>query len=237
MSRRITFVAATAMEINPLWDFFRRHADQHSFQSFHYHGLQVDFLISGIGIMHTTYSLMDYISHRHPDLWIQAGIAGAFDPDLAIGQVYQVESDMLTGFGAEDRDGHILDQFQLGWSDPNAFPFVGGKLECPYRIQPELPLASSMTSFYAHGAEASIQRLHHEPHGQLENMEGAPFFYISLARKIPFLSIRSISNLVEPRDKSKWKMEEAIHSLNDALIGSLEQSNYLPEKLFTALRH
>jgi futalosine hydrolase len=235
MSRRITFVAATAMEIEPLWEFFRRNADQHSFQSFQYHGLQVDFLVSGIGIMQTTYALMDYISHRHPDLWIQAGIGGAFDPNLAIGQVFQIENEMLAGFGAEDRDGHIIDQFQLGWSDPNTFPFNGSRLECPFRIQPEIPLASGMTTLYAHGNEESIAKLKNGTYGQIENMEGAPFFYISLIRRIPFLSIRAISNLVEPRDKSKWKIKEAIHALNDALLTSLEHSNYLPEKFYQSV--
>jgi len=232
MSRRVTFVAATENEIDPLIHFLKMHAEQQYFQTFMLHGLQVDILISGIGILQTTYSLMDYVSHRHPDLWIQAGIGGAFDLSLEIGKVHQVSSEMLSGFGAENHDGRIIDQFELGWSDPNAFPFTAGKLVCPFQFSKPLPMATGMTTLYAHGHEDTIEILRHQPHGQIENMEGAAFFYISLIRKIPFISLRSISNYVTKRDKESWKMDEAINRLNETLINSLQGSNFNPDKLF-----
>jgi futalosine hydrolase len=220
------------MEIDPLYSYLKMHAEQQSFQTFHLHGLQIDILISGIGILQTTYSLMDYISHRHPDLWIQAGIGGAFDPSLEQGNVYQVQSEMIIGFGAEDQEGRILDQFELGWADANAFPFYAGRLECPYLISPGLPLVTGMTSFYAHGHQGNIETLRHQPNGQMEDMEGAPFFYISLIRKIPFLSIRAVSNYVTKRDKASWKIDEAVSGLNTSLIHALEASGFNPDKLF-----
>ena len=60
-------------------------------------------------------------------------------------------------------------------------------------------------------------------------MEGAAFFYISLLKKIPFLSIRSISNLVEARDTSKWDFKNAIENLNSTIIELLEKSKFHPE--------
>ncbi len=89
-----------------------------------------------------------------------------------------------------------------------------------------------MTTFHAHGDQQSIDRLRDMPNGQIENMEGAAFFYVSLLKKIPFLSIRSISNVVETRDKSKWKMELAIKNLNDIVLQMLEKSNLNIDKLF-----
>ncbi|HEY3387357.1 MAG TPA: futalosine hydrolase [Saprospiraceae bacterium] len=232
MSRRITYVSATENEIEPLIRFLKTHAEQQSFQTYMLHGLQIDILISGIGILQTAYSLMDYISHRHPDLWIQVGIGGAFDPSLEIGKVYEVTSEMLTGFGAEDQDGRIMDQFELGWSDPNAFPFVEGKLHCPHSLSHELPPATGMTTFHAHGYMENIEKLYKQPHAQIENMEGAAFFYISLIRKIPFVSVRSISNYVTKRDKASWQMVDAIAALNQTIIKSLEDSEFNPDKLF-----
>ena len=102
MNRKITIVSSTEKEIDPLVSYLRKHAEQHSFQTYSLHGLLIDILYSGIGILHTTYTLMDYLSHRHPDGWIQAGIGGAFDPVLGIGDVYQVGQEMISGFGAED---------------------------------------------------------------------------------------------------------------------------------------
>ena len=45
-------------------------------------------------------------------------------------------------------------------------------------------------------------------------MEGAAFHYVCLQQKIKFLQLRSISNRVGERDKTKWAMKEAIANLN-----------------------
>jgi futalosine hydrolase len=233
MSHRIAFVSATEKEIEPLVAYLRAHAEQHAFQTFQMHGMQIDIIYSGIGILQTTYTLMDYLSHHHPDFWLQAGIGGALDRSLDLGNVYEIESEMISGFGAEDRDGRILDPFALGWSDPDGFPFINGILECPYQSLIGLSKASGMTTFHAHGYEPHITQLRTQPHGQIENMEGAPFFYISLVKKIPFLSIRSISNYVESRDTGKWKINLAISNLNEQIKALLENANFHPDRLFT----
>jgi futalosine hydrolase len=232
MNRKITIVSATENEIDPLLQYLKIHAEHHSFQTYQLHGLMIDILYSGIGILHTSYSLMDYLSHRHPDGWIQAGIGGAFDTSLAIGNVYQIRSEIISGFGAEDKDGIIMDPFKLGWSNPDSFPFTGGVLACPYETSSELTSASGMTTFYAHGAADHIEQLRNQPHGQIENMEGAAFFYISLLKKIPFLSIRSISNLVETRDTTRWQMGLAITNLNEVLIELFEAAHFNVDRLF-----
>ena len=48
----------------------------------------------------------------------------------------------------------------------------------------------------------------------IESMEGAAFHYVCLQEKINFLQLRSISNIAGERDKTKWKMKEAISNLN-----------------------
>ena len=232
MNRRIAIVAATEKEIEPLLNDLRLHAEEHSFQTFQYHGLLIDILYSGIGIMQTALTLMEYLSHRHPNGWIQAGIGGAFDPSLSIGEVYQIQSERLSEFGAEDRNGHIIDPFELGWNDPDGFPFTNGILECSYRTTYTLPLATGMTTFHSSGNQQHIDQLRSKPYGQIENMEGATFFYISLIKRIPFLSIRSISNMVEPRDTTRWKIDLAIQNLNDTILRTLDESKLNPDKLF-----
>ena len=51
-------------------------------------------------------------------------------------------------------------------------------------------------------------------HPLLESMEGAAFHYVCLMKNIPFIQLRSASNYVGERDKSKWKMNEAIVNVN-----------------------
>lgn len=232
MNHRIAVVAATPGEIEPFIHFLQTHAEQHSFQTFQLHSLFIDILYTGIGIMDTMYALMDYISHRHPDGWIQVGIGGAFDPSLSMGQVYKIESEMLIGFGAEEQSGIIRDPFHLGWSDPDDAPYITGVLPCPHHIKFTLPSASGMTSFHSHGDASRIELLRSGKTGQIENMEGAPFFYVSLLKKIPFLSFRAISNYVEPRDVSKWQIKPAVENLNKALLEWMESGEYNVDKLF-----
>jgi futalosine hydrolase len=48
-------------------------------------------------------------------------------------------------------------------------------------------------------------------------MEGAAMHYVCIQEKIPFLQVRSISNEVGIRDKSKWAIREAIVNLNEEI--------------------
>ena len=47
----------------------------------------------------------------------------------------------------------------------------------------------------------------------IESMEGAALHYVCLLQKVPFLQLRSISNKVGVRDKTKWKIKTAIDNL------------------------
>ncbi len=237
MNHRIVIVSATPKEIEPILHYLELHTEQHSFQTFQLHTLFIDILYTGIGILEATYSLMEYVTHRHPDGWIQAGIGGAFDLSLTMGQVYSIESEILVGFGAEQQNGKISDAFQLGWKDPMAFPYTDGKLLCAHHQAAHLPSATGMTSFHAHGDPGRIELLKKGRHAQIESLEGVPFFYISLLKKIPFLSFRAISNYVEPRDTSKWQIEPAIKNLNGALSEWLEKGAYNVDRLFEIGAH
>jgi futalosine hydrolase len=245
VKKKITIVAATQGEIIPLLEHFEktfiknhdfRYTSNDSqltihnsrFTHFQSDDLDVDILITGIGILHSTYSLMNYLADHHPDAWIQIGIGGAYDKNLQIGEVYLIESEVLVDFGAQDSNGRIINQFDLGWMDPHQYPYVNEVLPCPF-IPSELimPVASGMTTMYSHGYADKIQKIEEGLHGQIESMEGAAFFYVSLMKKIPFLSLRSISNYVEPRDISKWEINKAIEKLKKETIKVLSRIKLL----------
>ena len=56
----------------------------------------------------------------------------------------------------------------------------------------------------------------------LESMEGASLHYVGRDLYIPFIQLRAVSNYVGERDKSKWKMQEAIMNLNETLLQYLD---------------
>ena len=51
---------------------------------------------------------------------------------------------------------------------------------------------------------------------QIESMEGAAFFYVCILEDLPFIELRSVSNEVGERDRSKWNITLALDSLNKA---------------------
>ena len=53
---------------------------------------------------------------------------------------------------------------------------------------------------------------------EIESMEGAALHYVCLQEHIPFLQLRTITNIVGERDKSKWKLKEAVENLNAELL-------------------
>lgn len=230
MMRKLTIVSATKMEIEPLIEYLHANGSAVAENKFHFQELQIDILYTGIGTMNTTFTLMDYLSQEKPYGWIQMGIGGSLDRSVNIGDVFQIHSEMVHGEGAQEKDGNFLDPFTLGWSDPNQKPFTDGKMLCPYRSG--LNRASGITTYYAHGEKDAIAHLKSHDHGQIENMEGAPFFYISLMKEIPFLSIRSVSNFVEPRDKSGWDIPLAVKNLNQSVIHLLEEAKFNTDHLF-----
>jgi futalosine hydrolase len=63
-------------------------------------------------------------------------------------------------------------------------------------------------------------------------MEGAALHYVCLMEEIPFLQIRSVSNLLGDRDKKGWKLKEAIEELNESLIALIQKLEKADETLF-----
>ena len=56
-------------------------------------------------------------------------------------------------------------------------------------------------------------------------MEGAAFFYACLLGGVRFHQIRSISNFVEERDRSKWDIPLALANLNKTLFEILKEQS------------
>jgi len=52
----------------------------------------------------------------------------------------------------------------------------------------------------------------------VESMEGGGLHYVCLQEHIPFLQLRSVSNAIGERDKTKWDIKAAITNLNTRLM-------------------
>ncbi len=156
---------------------------------------------------------------------IQAGVGGSFDADIPPGAVVFVTSDRYADLGAEDHDKY-LDITEMGLLNKDTSPFTNGTLQTPFfSIHDKIKLrrVSGLSVNTVSGSEKTIA-LRSKYGCQIESMEGVAFHYVCLQENVPFAQIRAISNYVTPRDKSQWKMKEAIENLNVSLawlIGEL----------------
>lgn len=175
----------------------------------------IDVLIAGVGVPATLYNLQKKLATKRYDLVIQAGIAGTFLNDSALGKTYLIKQDTFGDLGIEEK-GSFSTVFTLGFASANDFPFDNGWL---INQHPLLTIDSVIAVTVNKVSDSEIQKeqLIKTFNPAVESMEGAALHYICLQEKIPFLQLRSISNQVGERDKSKWKIKDAISSLNSEI--------------------
>ena len=211
---KLLLVAATPYEIQP----FIAHLDaDKQLKS------DVEVLITGVGMVATAFSLGKQLANVKFDLAINAGIAGAFDRSLQLGEVVSIKEDRLVELGAEDKEDFIsIDELRFGKS---RFQSSFG-----HPCLNTLKSVSAITVNKVHGNATSIAKISEYINPQIESMEGAAFFYSCEQFNLPCLQIRSISNYVEPRNRNSWNIPWAIKNLNGSLMqivrelkGSLNQ--------------
>lgn len=214
---QVLLVAATPFEIAPTISWLENTFGTDGNGRFINGALDVQVGISGVGMLNTCWKMAGFLALKRPDFAINAGVAGAIDRSLQLGDVRLVATERLADLGVEDAEGQFTDLFELGFEDRDRAPFSGGKMINPGKAA-YLPAVNGITVNKAHGSEASIAALREKyPDAQLESMEGAAFFYACLKTGVPFAEIRSISNYVEPRNRETWDLPLAISNLNEVI--------------------
>jgi len=207
-------IAATAKEIAPFLEQFRTnkellHAD-----------LEIDVLITGIGLTATTYHLTRQIYLKRPGVVIQAGVAGCFDKQLSLGTVVTIKQDKIADESVVELK-KLKTLFDLRLLPQDQFPFRNGWLknsngEVFKKIKLRSVKGISVNQITSSKQMISFYKQKFEP--VTESMEGAACHYVCLAEKIPFLQVRSVSNYIGERNKKKWEMKDSIINLNHELL-------------------
>ena len=206
---KILLVSATAPEIAPFLQRIGYTASDPGLIHANFKSHELDILLTGVGIAQTSYYLGRYLNETY-DLALNAGICGAFNTHLRLGEVVNITEDYFADLGAEDND-KFLSVSELG-------------LPAVYYVRNENPLSCDLkqvrgvTVNTTHGNEQSIRKFTARLKADVESMEGAAFLWACNQQKTKCLQLRAISNYVEKRDRSKWKISEAIEALNKSLL-------------------
>lgn len=218
---KILIVSATEKEIKPLIDSLIASSGQSGKDGFVFKSLTIDILVTGIGMVFTTFFLTQKLSNEKYDLVINAGIAGSFSELLSIGDVVQVVEDQFADLGIEDEESFST-IFEKGFVNLSDFPFINGKLKNKTIFivteMQALKKATAITVNITHGNSKTIELFKEKFGAELETMEGAAFFYVSLFYEVNFIQLRAISNYVKPRKFAQWNISLAIENLNKKLF-------------------
>jgi futalosine hydrolase len=186
--------------------------------------LEVTYMLTGIGSTSTSYKLTKMLVESTPPfaIAVNIGIAGSFSDDYPIGSVARVEKEYFGDLGFETYSG-FQTLFDYKILDADTHPFKGGALTTP-ELMPE---AEKILKKFGKATAVTVQTVSGLPEKraqlqlgfkpQIESMEGAAFFYVCLLEKIPFVELRSVSNEVGERDRSKWNIPLALSQLRESV--------------------
>ncbi len=218
-SMRILLVAATEAEMRPV-----RESCSLLSESPH----ELDYLITGVGVMAATYALSRSLASRKPDLVIALGIAGAFPGGPAPAEVVRVDADVLADLGAGE-DQHFRSVTELGLSGANDFPYSEGMLFTVATPQlaglQHVGSVRGLTVNHIRTDAEFLKLISAKYSAQIETMEGAAIHYVCLQEQVPLLHLRAISNMAGERDKTKWVIPEALHHLGETICHLMHELN------------
>ncbi len=194
-------------------------------------GIVAHCAVTGIGVTATAYHTLKQLRQGPFDLAINIGIAGAFNDQLAVGDVCRVVKEYFGDTGVRTPSGFST-LFDENLLNADTFPFQSGALHAPelkiengeLRVKNQFSIlhspfsiATGVTVQTVSGEAQQIEELRARFSPDIETMESAAFFYVCLQEKVPFIALRAISNRVEPRDKSRWNIPLALDNLSTAL--------------------
>ncbi len=192
-------------------------------------------IVTGIGVVNTAYALTKYLATtRKPSLVIQTGVAGAYVPaNVPVGSVLLADTEIYGDVGVSTLEGwRPLEEIGI--------PLVPANGDRPPRFN-YFPLDSStvlraaaaagdlvtrtgkfLTLSQVTGVRSAGDALFERFGALCESMEGAAAAHVCALYDVPFLEVRGVSNLVENRDRTTWRLVDAAEAAQRAVVRILE---------------
>lgn len=166
--------------------------------------------------------LMDLSNRNHQvSVVVSLGICGAYPASgVRVGQVVRIVSETVGDLGYHESDGSFVP-----WPSASTFECDESLLDQFEALKP-LPAVRGLTVNCCTGTAAEAQVREKNFGCQVESMEGAAALAVCKAFQVPVLEIRAVSNIASTRDKSKWKISEALEKLRELFNYELPITNY-----------
>jgi len=181
-----------------------------------------EIIVTGVGGAAMSWALQKrFSSGPLPALVIGAGIAGSYVPAITPGDVVITRSDCFADMGVDD-NGDFRSLFGASLADPDSPPFRGGRIHCSGRwfdlLSERFRAVTGATVNMSSGSQAVIDRIRKAWDPEIETMEGAWLAYACAVTSIPWVSLRAVSNMVEPRNTKNWDIPLALRRLQEEMV-------------------
>lgn len=188
-----------------------------------------NFLVTGVGPVESAISLTGFLAREKADGVILFGVGGAYtERGTGILDICLAEEECFGDFGIamDDEIHYFTDEMLTGQQDFDLRNSLSDQVESrlialgiPFKKGPFVTV---------HACSGTLKRgnvLRDKFNAICENMEGAAMARVCELYGVPMVELRCISNMVEDRDTSGWKVKEAV-AKGTGLLGRL-----LPELL------
>jgi futalosine hydrolase len=146
---------------------------------------------------------------------LSAGIAGAFPGRAAIADTVLCRRSIAADLGAESPDGFLpIDALGFGTATRPADPVLLTSLQAalPQAVTGDILTLATVTGT----TETTTRLAQAHPAAVAEAMEGHGVATAAAAAEVQFAELRTISNLIGPRDRESWRLREALAALSEA---------------------
>lgn len=209
---------------------------------------KADFMLTGIGATSAAYKITRQIymakaEGKPYDVALNIGIAGSYDMErFPLGSIGAIEAEHFGDLGFETFTG-FQTLFDYKILEQETFPYRGGALlqrmtleraesygrqgvaEFLEKFVADIPKAVGVTVQTVSGDPHMVEMVHSIFSPHIESMEGAAFYYVCIWEHIPAVELRSISNEVGERDRSKWDVDAALAALESTMAKFFEKFN------------
>jgi len=156
---------------------------------------------------------------------VLAGICGAYPGrGLNIGDVVRVDSEIVGDLGVVERDGSFTPWHKVCSTSANgsvaqasAQVYESSSLRGVPAWLAKLKSVAGLTVNCCTGTAAMASERVENFNVDVESMEGAACFSICRAFGVPCYEIRAVSNFATTRDKSTWRIADALAALRTVL--------------------
>lgn len=147
-------------------------------------------------------------------LVVSAGIAGGFQPEAPVGSLVVADEITVADLGAETADGFVP-VTGLGFGTVTHRPPEALVREVTAATGARAGAVLTVSTVTGSAERARVLRSRH-PSALAEAMEGFGVAEAAAAHGVPVLEIRAVSNAVGPRDRTAWRIGEALTALTEA---------------------